>query len=80
MAANQISQERLRSYEIAKLRHRDPTKRERRRVVAQGDPVQCAEGITRRERARRGRDQRVHRNPATLVTPTVRSPGTKYIS
>jgi hypothetical protein len=23
---------------------------ERRRVVAQGDPVQCAEGITRRER------------------------------
>ena len=36
------------------------------------DPVQRAERITRRERPRRGRDQRVHRNPATLVTPTVR--------
>ena len=49
------------------------------RVVAQGDPVQCAEGITRRERTRRGCDQRVHRNPATLVTPTVRYPGPKSI-
>ncbi len=29
---------------------------ESRRVVAQGDPVQCAGGITRRERTRRGRD------------------------
>jgi len=33
--------------EIAERRHRDASKRERRRVVAQGDPVQCAEGITR---------------------------------
>jgi hypothetical protein len=57
MAVNQISQERLRSYEIAELRHRDPSKRERRRIVAQGDPVQCAEGITRRERTCCGRDQ-----------------------
>jgi hypothetical protein len=80
MAANQISQERLRPNEIAKLRHRNATKRERGRVVAQGDPVQCPEGITRGERTCCGRDQRVHRNPATLVTPTVRSPGTKYIS
>ncbi len=65
------SQENLRSNEIAEPRHRDASKREGRRVVAQGDPVQCAEGITRRERTRRGRDQRVHLNPATLVTPTV---------
>ena len=36
----------------------------------QGDPLQCAERITRRERTRRGRDQRVHRNPATIVTST----------
>ena len=56
------SQERLRSNEIAELRHRDASKRERRRVVAQGDPLQCAEGITRGERTRRGCDQRVHRN------------------
>jgi hypothetical protein len=66
------SQEILRSNEIAELRHRDASKRERRRIFAQRDPVQCAEGITCGERTRRGRDQRVHRNPATLVTPTVR--------
>jgi len=72
--ARRTSHESLRSNEIAELRHRDASKRERWRVVAQGDPVQCAEGITRRERARRRRDQRVHRNPATLVTPTSRCP------
>ena len=72
--ARRASQQRLRANEIAELRHRDAAQRERRRVVAQGDPLQCAERITRRERARRGRDQRVHRNPVTLVTPTVRCP------
>src|SRR5256714_1089285 len=66
------SQESLRSNEIAELRHCDASKRESRCVVAQGDPLQCAEGITRCEGTRRGSDQRVHRNPATLVTPTVR--------
>ena len=65
----------LRSSEIAELRHRDASKRERRRVVTQGDPLQCAERITRCECARRGRNQRVHLNPAKLVTPTVRTPG-----
>jgi hypothetical protein len=59
-----------RSNGIAELRHRDASKRERRRVVAQGGPLQCAEGIARRERTRRGGDQRVDWNPATLVTPT----------
>ncbi|WP_379988590.1 hypothetical protein [Dokdonella soli] len=42
---------------IAELRHRDASKRERRRVVAQGDALQSAERITRRECARRSRDQ-----------------------
>jgi len=54
--ARRTSQEGLRSNEIAELRHRDASKRKSRRVVAQGDPVQCPEGITRRERTRRGRD------------------------
>ena len=72
--ARRTSQESLRANEIAELRHRDASKRERRRVVAQGDPLQRAEGITRRECARRGRDQRVHRNPVTLVTPTRSNP------
>src|SRR6185503_18447007 len=66
------SQESLRSNEIAELRHRDASKRESGRVVAQGDPLQCAEGITRCECMRRGSDQRVHRNRVTLVTPTIR--------
>ena len=66
--------ERLRPHQIAELCQRDAAQRQRRRVVAQGDPLQRAEGITGGERARRGRDQRVHRNPATLVTPTVRRP------
>ena len=43
--------------EIAELRHRDASKRESRRVVAQGDPLQSAEGIAGRERTRRGSDQ-----------------------
>ena len=39
-----------------------------RRVVAHGDSLQRAEEITRGKRAGFGRDQRVHSNPATLVT------------
>jgi hypothetical protein len=74
------SQEALRSNEIAELRHRDASKRERRRIVAERDPVQCAEGITRGERTRGRRDQRVHRNPATLVTPTVPYPVLIYLT
>jgi len=59
---------------IAELCHRDASKRETKRVVAQGDPLQGARGITRCECMRRGRDQWVHRNPVTLVTPIVRYP------
>ena len=75
--ARRTSQESLRSNEIAELRHRDASQRERRRVVTQGDPLQCAKGITRCERTRRGGDQRVHRNPVTLVTLTIRYSGAK---
>ena len=65
-------QQRLGADEVAELGHRDAAKGERRGIVAQGDPVEGAERIARRQRPRRGRDQRVHRNPATLVTPTIR--------
>src|SRR5437899_34822 len=72
-----VAQERLRPNEIAELRHRDTAERERRCIVAQRDALQCAEGITRRERTRRGRNQRIHSIPEfrhTLVTPTFRCP------
>ena len=65
------SQESLRSNEIAELRHGNASKRERGRIVAQGDPLQRAEGIARRQCTRRDSDQRVHRNPVTFVTPTL---------
>jgi hypothetical protein len=78
--ARSASQERLRAHEIAELCHGDAAKRERRRVVAQGDTVQCAEGITRGKCTCCGGDQGVHRNPATIVTPAVSIIGTKYSS
>ena len=60
----------LRARKVAKLRHRDAAQRERRWIVAQRDPLQRRQRIARRERPGRGRDQRVHRNPVTLVTLT----------
>ena len=69
--ARSTSQQNLRSNEIAELRHRNAAKRQSRRVVAQGDPLKRAEGITHRQCARRGTDYRVHRNPVILVTPTL---------
>ena len=77
--ARRAAQEQLGSHEIAELRHRGAAQRQRRRVVAQRDPLQRAEGIAGGERARRGGDQRVHRNPVTLVTPTLPVPGAKSI-
>jgi hypothetical protein len=50
------SQESFRSSEIAELRHRDASKRERRRIITQGDALQCAKRITRCQRTRRSRD------------------------
>ena len=42
--ARSPSQQGLCANEIAELRHRDAPQRERRRIVAQGDPLQCTEG------------------------------------
>ena len=67
-----VSQQLLSANEFPELRHRDASKSEARRVVAKGDPLQRANGITRRQRPRRGSDQRVHRNRVILVTLTVR--------
>jgi hypothetical protein len=50
------SQKFLRSYEFAELRHRDASKCERRRIVAQRNSLQCAERITYRQRMRCGCD------------------------
>jgi hypothetical protein len=66
--------QRFRAVEIAELGHGDAAKRERRRVIAERDFVQRAEGITHRECLRGRRDQRVHRNPVTLVTPGMSTP------
>jgi len=78
--ARRAFQESFRTGQVPEARHRDATKRERGRIVAQGNPFQCAEEITCGERTRRGRDQRVHRNPATLVTLTFRCPVLVYLT
>jgi hypothetical protein len=75
-----LSQQNLRSIKIAKLGHRDAAERQGRCVVAQSDPLQCAERVARCECMRRGSDQRVHRNPDKLVTPAISTSGTKSIS
>ncbi len=66
------SQQQLGAREIAELRHRDAAQRQRRRIVAQRDPVQRAERIAAGKGTRGGGDQRVHSNPATLVTLAIR--------
>ena len=71
------SQERPRPNEVAELGHGEAAKGERGRVVTQGYPLQCTQGIARRQCPRRGRDQRIHRNPVTLVTPTGSIAGVK---
>jgi hypothetical protein len=75
--ACRTSQKGLRAHEITELRHRDTAKRKRRRVVPEGDALQRAEEVTRGERPRRSRDQRVHQNPVTLVTPAASNLDTK---
>ncbi|MNH90269.1 hypothetical protein D3C73_428050 [compost metagenome] len=62
-------------HQIAQLRHGDTAQGQGRRIVAQGHAVQCAQRIARRQRLCSCRDHRVHRNPATLVTPIIRYPG-----
>jgi len=63
-------QEFLRSREIAKLCHRNTAKREGRCIVAERDTLQGSEGIACCEGVSGCCDQRIHPNPATLVTPT----------
>ncbi|MNO87627.1 hypothetical protein D3C76_790500 [compost metagenome] len=72
--ARRALQQELRPGEVAELRHGDAAQGERRRIVAQGDAVQRAEGIPRGQCARCGSDQRGHPNPATIVTPIVGRP------
>ena len=74
------AQQHLRSSEIPELRHRNTSKCQRGCVVPQRNSLQGAKGITRGESMCRCCDQRVHRNPATVVTPTVSGPGAKSIS
>ena len=50
-------QQRLRADEIAELCHSDPPKRERGRIVTQGNALERTEWITCREGTRRCRDQ-----------------------
>jgi hypothetical protein len=74
--------------QVAQLRHGDSAKRQRGRVVAQGNPVQGAQGIAGGQRTRRSCDQRIHAdpahrgfwNPATLVTPGISRFRAKLIS
>ena len=79
-APRRSPQQGLRPNEIAELSHRDAAQRQSRRVVAQRDPLQCAEGVARCEGLRCGSDQRVHRNPAKLVTPIVSPSGVRSVS
>ena len=51
------TQQRFRAIEIAQLRHRDATQRQRRGIVSQRYALQGAERIARGERMRRGCDQ-----------------------
>jgi hypothetical protein len=68
------SQQLLRPRKIAELRHRDATQRKRWCIVTQCDALQCRQRISRCKCPCRSRDQRVHRNPVTFVTPTRLSP------
>src|SRR5262249_61036620 len=73
-AARGAAQEHLRSREVAELRHRDAAQRERRRIVAKRNPFERADRIARRERTRRGGDQRVHPNRSEEHTSELQSP------
>ena len=70
--ARRTSQEGLRSHQIAELRHGDAAcQGQCWRVLPQGNPVQGAKRIARRQRPRRGGDQRPMRIPQRLVTPGI---------
>jgi predicted dithiol-disulfide oxidoreductase (DUF899 family) len=73
-----IPQEFLRPHEVSKLRHRDATERERRRIIPQRYALQRSQCIASRKSARCSCNQKIHRNPDTLVTPTSPMPHGKY--
>jgi hypothetical protein len=56
----------------AVLDHRDTSKRERKSIVAHATRFKAPRDHPRFESTRHGCNQRLHRNTATLVTPTVR--------
>ncbi len=53
---SRLPQEFPRPYKLSELRHRDAAKRQRRRIIAQRDSFQCAEGIACGQSARCGCD------------------------
>ncbi len=55
--ASRASQKLSGARKIAKLRHCDAAQRQRRRIIAQGDPLQRCQRVTRRQGAPRGVDQ-----------------------
>src|SRR5262245_63528824 len=63
-------QQQPRSAEIAKLGHGNAAQRHCRRVIAQRDTVQRAEGITRARSRAPALIGESHSNPDTLVTPS----------
>ncbi len=67
------AQQQFGARQIAELRHGNAADRKRRRIIAQRDPLQRAQGIPDRERACGGVDQRVQPNPAKFVTPFIRT-------
>ncbi|MNQ76449.1 hypothetical protein D3C85_912920 [compost metagenome] len=62
-------------FEITELGHADSPQRQRRRVVAQGHKVQRGKRIAGCQCARRRRDQGIHRNRSSGITPSVRCYG-----
>jgi predicted dithiol-disulfide oxidoreductase (DUF899 family) len=58
--ASRSLEKKLSAHDITELGHRDAAQRKGGRVVTQADPLQHAEQVTCGERARRGRDHRVH--------------------
>jgi hypothetical protein len=75
--AGGTSQQGLGLDEVAELRHRDTSQRQRWRIVAQRNALQRAQRIAGGQCASGGGDQRVHRvpanrNPVTFVTLAAR--------
>src|SRR5262245_1008132 len=78
--ARRATQQSLCTCELAKLRHSNAAKRKCWWVLAQGNAVQGAEGIASGECTRCRRDQRIHMNPATLVTLSIRVWSLMYLT